>query len=102
MRRSRSCGSQLLLAFGGTVMFLISLAESRVAAQQQTGFLDRTVAMAGKSVRYQVYVPFEYRAGSGEWPVILFLHGAGERGTDGLRQTGIGLGAAIRHSPDRF
>ena len=85
-----------------THLFLLTLLPgSLAAAQQQTGFLDRTVALGGKPVRYQVYVPFDY-ASKREWPVILFLHGAGERGTDGLRQTQVGLGAAIRQSPDRF
>jgi predicted peptidase len=32
--------------------------------------------------------------------VILFLHGAGERGTDGVRQKETGLGPAIRNHPD--
>jgi predicted peptidase len=34
--------------------------------------------------------------------VILFLHGAGERGSDGLLQTSIGLAPAIRRTPARF
>ena len=80
---------------------LVMLAGSRAAAQQQTGFLDRTVEMGGKPVRYQVYVPFNYRS-TREWPVILFLHGAGERGSDGLRQTQVGLGRAVRMTADRF
>ena len=37
-----------------------------------------------------------------KWPVILFLHGAGERGDDGLVQTQTGLGGAIRQHADRF
>ncbi len=74
---------------------------STATAQQQTGFLDRTVPLGGKPVRYQVYVPFDY-TGKREWPVILFLHGAGERGTDGLRQTQVGLGSAVRLWADRF
>jgi predicted peptidase len=32
-------------------------------------------------------------------PVILFLHGAGERGTDGVRQRETGLGPALREHP---
>jgi predicted peptidase len=32
-------------------------------------------------------------------PVILFLHGAGERGTDGIRQKETGLGPALRKNP---
>ena len=83
------------------LFFLPLLAGSRAAGQQQTGFLDRTVLFGGKPARYQVYVPFDYTS-KREWPVILFLHGAGERGTDGLLQTQVGLGAAIRKSPDRF
>ena len=100
MRRSRCCGFQLLLACSASLLFLVAFAGTRAAAQE-TGFLDRTVGLAGKRVRYQVYVPFDYTR-SRDWPVILFLHGAGERGTDGLRQTEVGLGAAIRRSRDRF
>jgi predicted peptidase len=34
--------------------------------------------------------------------VTLFLHGAGERGNDGLKQTEVGIGAAIRFDRLRF
>jgi len=49
------------------------------------------VSVAGQSRHYQVFVPFSYTP-SQRWPVILFLHGAGERGDDGLLQTQVGLG----------
>lgn len=49
---------------------------------------------------YSVYVPRAFDP-SKNWPVILFLHGAGERGADGLRSTQIGVAAAIRANPDR-
>lgn len=81
---------------------LLLLCAGPVSAQRvETGFLDRTVTAAGQSYRYQVYVPADYRA-QGSWPVILFLHGAGERGTDGLLQTNVGLGPAIRREPKRW
>ena len=35
-------------------------------------------------------------------PVLLFLHGAGERGNDGHLQTQVGMGPAIRNNPERF
>ena len=35
------------------------------------------------------------------WPIILALHGAGERDSDGLLQTDVGLGSAIRRHADR-
>ena len=48
----------------------------------QTGFLDRSIEHGGTRYPYQLYVPSNYDA-SRSWPVVLFLHGAGERGTDG-------------------
>jgi predicted peptidase len=69
--------------------------------QEPTGFLNRTIALDGVSRRYQVYVPAEYSRAS-RWPVILFLHGSGERGTDGLLQTAVGLGEGIRRYAERW
>lgn len=44
--------------------------------------------------KYQVFVPKSYD-GKKSVPTILFLHGTGECGTDGDKQTHIGLGKAI-------
>jgi len=67
----------------------------------QTGFLDRSIVHAGTRYPYQVYVPATYDA-SRSWPGVLFLHGAGERGDDGLLQTTVGIAAAIRRHPERY
>ncbi len=83
-----------------SLAWLIAVSPLR-AQRVETGFLDRTVSVAGQPYRYQVYVPADY-ASKLRWPVILFLHGAGERGTDGLVQTNVGLGPAIRRAPVRF
>ena len=48
-----------------------------------------------------MYLPAGY-AKSKQWPVILSLHGADERGEDGLAQTQVGIGGAIRFHADRF
>ena len=69
--------------------------------QVQTGFLDRNVTVGGKSYHYQVYVPADYGS-KPLWPAILFLHGAGERGEDGLLPTQVGLGTAIRQNASRY
>jgi predicted peptidase len=66
-----------------------------------TGFLDRTASLGSRDFRYQVYVPRGYEPNR-SWPLILFLHGSGERGEDGLRQTQVGLAAAIRRHVERF
>lgn len=75
-----------------------SLAGQRV----ETGFLDRTTTVDGALYRYQVYVPADYSRSTRQWPVILFLHGGGERGSDGLLQTAVGLPSAIRSAPAHY
>ena len=67
----------------------------------ETGFLDRAVTVGDAVYRYQVYVPLEFTPAR-QWPVILFLHGAGEVGTDGLLPTEVGLGSALRRYRARF
>jgi predicted peptidase len=72
-----------------------------LAKKQETGFLDRTITVAGTVYKYQVFVPDDWTSKK-KWPVILFLHGAGERGDDGLVQTEVGMGRAIRQNRGRF
>jgi predicted peptidase len=84
------------------LFFLLILAAACPAfGRVQTGFLDRTVIVSGNSYRYQVYVPADFSKKK-SWPVILFLHGAGERGDDGMIQTDVGIGHAIRLNNSRF
>lgn len=60
-----------------------------------TGFLFRRIRLDGVMYDYCIYVPPEYDPEK-PWPLILFLHGSGERGDDGLLQTEVGIGRAIR------
>jgi predicted peptidase len=71
------------------------------AAEEPTGFLNKTVTTNGEARSYVLYVPKDYNS-SRKWPVILFLHGSGERGDDGLKQSEVGIGAAIRMGSERF
>jgi predicted peptidase len=71
------------------------------SAAVQTGFLDRQLVVDGETYRYQVFVPADYTP-SRRWPMLLFLHGSGERGDDGLKQTTVGLPSAIRYDRTRF
>lgn len=66
-----------------------------------TGFLNRTVTSDGAEHRYQVFVPRDYDPAT-SWPVILFLHGSGERGDDGSRPTQEGFGETLRWNPERW
>jgi predicted peptidase len=77
------------------ILLLVTLPAA--ARKTETGFLDRTMIVAGTSYRYQVFVPNNWTK-KVKWPVVLFLHGYGERGETGLPQTDVGIGRAIRMS----
>ena len=66
-----------------------------------TGFLTKTMDVNGTPRPYVVYVPREYDPEK-PWPLVVFLHGRGERGDDGLQQSDVGIGHAIRKNPERF
>ncbi|MCC6398463.1 MAG: prolyl oligopeptidase family serine peptidase [Bacteroidetes bacterium] len=87
--------------FLGACFLLCAIPHSFAQGRVETGFLNRTLEIAGSMYRYQVYVPSGYTP-TQAWPVIVFLHGAGERGHDGLIQTQVGLGAAIRQNASRY
>src|SRR5262245_52720688 len=71
------------------------------AQKIETGFLNRSVTVNGSEYRYVVYVPREFSK-SRSWPVIVALHGGGDYGNDGIKQTAGGLARAIRLNPERF
>ena len=71
------------------------------AAPAETGFLNRTVTVSNTTYRYVVYMPQDWTPQQ-KWPVILFLHGSIEKGDDGVRQSKVGLGLAVREHPERF
>lgn len=85
------------------VMFVITLLTVGAVAQKkiETGFLNRSLIFKGTEYRYVVYVPREVSRKQ-SYPVILALHGGGDYGSDGLKQTVGGLAIAIRQNPERF
>jgi predicted peptidase len=87
-----------LLAF---LVLWLPIAVPAHAKNQDTGFLDRTIALQGDTYKYQVFVPENWTPHQ-KWPIILFLHGAGERSDDGLQQTDVGIGTAIRSDRSRI
>jgi len=75
----------------------------RTETSQDTGFLNRKITLRGVTYHFQIYVPEEYRREDRTpWPIMLFLHGRGERGSEGLWQTQVGLPQAVRDHPERW
>jgi predicted peptidase len=74
----------------------------RAADKDERGFLHRVIKDPdGKEAKYVVFVPHDYK-GDKPYPVILFLHGAGETGMDGEKQANVGLGKAIKKQEKSF
>lgn len=93
-----------LLALGLMAVAATGLSGSkplRAPESATTGFLDRTIEIGGVKMPYVVYIPPGYDA-SQRQPTIMFLHGRGECGTDGLKQVGQGLGRAIMNDRSRW
>lgn len=64
-------------------------------------FEARAVKVDGETAYYQVFIPAASARTPGSLPVVLFLHGSGERGGDGVKQTHAGLGPYLRaHAAD--
>lgn len=57
------------------------------------GFSHQTVRMPdGSKRKYVIFVPPQYAMNEAHrWPVIVCLHGSGEKGRDGFRHTTVGL-----------
>ena len=76
---------------------IIGLASFTAEANDQTsGLLTRTVSVGKTSYGYQVYVPAKLR-GQEKVPVIVFLHGIGQRGEGGFVPEGGAAGSMVRH-----
>src|SRR5437868_9562047 len=91
--------SRLPLLF--SVLALLLAVSLVSAAEQKHGFLDKVYNGLEGEGKYIVFIPKAYD-GSKEFPVIFFLHGAGETGTDGKKQAGQGLGNAVKPRADTF
>lgn len=63
-------------------------------------FLARSLPFEGHTFPYQVFVPAQRDAAG--TPIVLFLHGSGERGGDGRRQLQVGVGPWLRQNPGTF
>lgn len=71
------------------------------ACSQHPRFLERQIAIDGHIYRYRVWLPRHYTT-LHRWPVILYLHGSGERGDDNLRQLTNGLPVALGRYQERY
>lgn len=69
--------------------------------QDDEMFQRRSIKVGSTEYQYRVFAPKGWSKKK-KWPVILFLHGAGERGDDNNAQTRVGIGPAILRQPESF
>lgn len=95
---SASLLRQLVAVF---LMMGLSSCATRPPSMPTTGrFESRQIELDGTVHAYQVFVPAS--AHIGKRPVILFLHGSGERGSDNQAQLKAGIGPYLRQHLDDF
>lgn len=72
------------------------------AADVKTGFVDKVFKNKdGTESKYVVFVPLDYK-GDKPYPVILFLHGAGETKGGSKMPVEVGIGPAIKQREKTF
>jgi poly(3-hydroxybutyrate) depolymerase len=92
--------AQIFWLIAGIVL-LAANPVSLFAFDAQAGFIDKEFRDAAGTHKYVLFVPQNYTPEK-KWPVILFLHGAYERGNDGKLQLSVGLGPLLKSRTESF
>lgn len=74
---------------------------SNQGAPAGTGFLRKELSFEGQSCKYTVFIPHGYN-GQARYPVIMFLHGVLESGSDGQKCVTVGLGPTVSQQAGTF
>ncbi len=92
-----------LMLFGllATVPLAASADPPKPADPATVPFVARTATTSTGTYGYEVFVPPHWDKKK-KWPIILFLHGSGERGTDNAAQTKNGIRLLIAQDLDNF
>ncbi len=102
LRRPFLCRDLFLkVCFAVVTASLSAFCAPAVAADTERGFVDRVFKDAAGKHKYVLFVPEDYTPEK-KWPIVLFLHGAYERGEDGRKQVEVGLGPYVKARSKTF
>ncbi len=82
-------------------IYVQPIPKPRAGDDLSAGFHLRSLKAGEDHRKYTLYIPTTYN-GNKALPVVLFLHGSGERGEDGVKSAQVGLGPAIHNNPKSF
>lgn len=95
------CGLLALAMFlTGCAGGAATIEKGNINAPKGTGFFIKTLHNE-RQRKYAVFIPHGYTP-SQRWPVIMFLHGVGESGSDATANLGVGLGPAVASHANTF
>jgi predicted peptidase len=72
-----------------------------IGCPNRSQFLEREVHLSAQTYKYRVWLPPHYTK-LHRWPVIVYLHGSFERGSDNIRQINEGLAPALEKTGDLY
>ena len=87
------------MALRRTLFVLVVLAV--IGCTRRSQFLERAAHAGEHTYKYRVWLPHHYTK-LHRWPVVLYLHGSGERGSDNQQQVSEGLGPAVERFGERY
>jgi predicted peptidase len=100
-----SQGGILMTATRGVAMLTLAawmiVAWPSRARLDDESFQDRALKIGSVQYHFRVFIPKDWTR-KRKSPVILFLHGAGERGDDNTAQAKVGIGPAILRQQERL
>lgn len=93
----------VLLVVAGSIARAGTLGDVRARSAPPSGtFLPGRVSVEDRTFPYAVWLPPGYDSTGAPLPVILALHGAGSRGSDGIRQRRQSIAEAAQLYPERY
>jgi predicted peptidase len=73
------------LHFSGWMLLILTITVSQVFSQVHKSMQDRSFTSGSVTVKYRLFVPKNYDV-SKKYPLIVTMHGVGEKGNDNTRQ----------------
>lgn len=82
-------------------ILLVFVALAFIGCTRRSKFLEREAHLGERTYKYRVWLPQHYTK-LHHWPVVLYLHGSAERGSDNELQVSEGLAPAVERFGERY